>query len=348
MFGVHRLHVTFGGSELPRPVASVFVLGAFVCLIEAPPRTRRALLAGALLAVGGAMRFGELAFIVPAAAVAYFSGGIRPALAVVLSFGVVAVLVLGGSDLWYWGSPFHSLQRVVEFTLIDRLSSRGFQPPWYYVTALTSWTSLTIAGLALYGTQRSRWRLTLWWAVPLVIFSLLPHKEPRYLIAVLPFVCLSAALGLQRALGVLAGQSAPIVRLQALAISLVVVCCGGFLLEIGGWRFRKPTGPVELARFVDASGCSGGVVVEQRWRVGGRLYLRRCGFTIDLEPEAASNPAALRAALDGSAAEWVLLKNPLREEQRAVLDQQGFGQVSVPDQTYTVERRARPLKSGGG
>ena len=72
LLGVHRLHVTFGGSELPRPVASLFIVGAFVCLLESPIRRGGAVvLAGALLAIGGAMRFGELVFIVPAAIHAY-------------------------------------------------------------------------------------------------------------------------------------------------------------------------------------------------------------------------------------------------------------------------------------
>jgi hypothetical protein len=349
LLGVHRLYVTFGGSELPRPVASVFIVGAFLCLLETPLHTRRALLAGILLGIGGALRFGELAFVLPAAAVAYGSGKGRAALAVVVSSAVVAGLVLGASDLWYWGSPLHSTRKVIEFTLIDRLSSRGYQPPWYYLTALTSWTSVAVAGLAVYAAQRSTWRVTLWWALPIFMLSLLPHKEPRYLVAVLPFVCLAAALGLGRALRTITERPMSGVRSRTLAAVLVIVCAGGLLLEIGGWRFGKPSGPVELARVVNASGCAGGVAVEHLWRVGGRLYLRDCGFAIDLDREVVASPGALEDALASPPIEWVLLRRPVPDAVRAVLPQDGFTEVLTTDPDYLVGRRPpAPGVSEGG
>lgn len=64
LLGISSLHVTFGSSELPRPVAAFFVLGTFGCL-----RFRTAACAaasGALLGVAAAMRFSEAMFLLPA------------------------------------------------------------------------------------------------------------------------------------------------------------------------------------------------------------------------------------------------------------------------------------------
>ena len=46
MLGLHRLHVTFGGSELPRPIASLFIVAAFLCLIPRRVSLVRAAIAG--------------------------------------------------------------------------------------------------------------------------------------------------------------------------------------------------------------------------------------------------------------------------------------------------------------
>ena len=164
--------------------------------------------------------------------------------------------MLGGTDLWFWGSPFHSLRKVVEFTLVDRLSSRGYQPLWYYVTSLNAWTSIAVAALAVYGARGSGWRVTIWWALPLAMFSLLPHKEPRYLIALLPFVCLSAALGLNRLLHLIADRGPIPVQRRTLAIasscSGPAECC---------WRLVA--GASEKPRALD-----GGPLREYGWVLG--------------------------------------------------------------------------------
>ena len=59
-FAVNKLYVSFGSSELPRPVATVFVLAAFVVLLRFG--IARTLTGGALLGIATAFRFSEAAY----------------------------------------------------------------------------------------------------------------------------------------------------------------------------------------------------------------------------------------------------------------------------------------------
>jgi hypothetical protein len=105
VFGMHRLHVTFGGSELPRPVSVVFIAAACLCL-HMSPNTRRAILAGALLAVGSALRFSELIFVVPASLDLLSRRRYRDIVVCGATFIVVSVVCLGLVDRFFWVKRF--------------------------------------------------------------------------------------------------------------------------------------------------------------------------------------------------------------------------------------------------
>jgi hypothetical protein len=346
--GMHRLHVTFGGSELPRPVASVFIVGAFLCLCTRKRDFITSALGGALLGIGACLRFGELAFILPAGLTTTRMSGIRHATVLIAWFVLTAAVLLGLTDAWYWGSPFYSLRKIVEYTLIDRLSSNGYQAPWFYIVALTSWSSIPVLALALYGAPRHQWSLALWWLLPIFVLSFMPHKEPRYMIPILPFVCLSAAHGLRDVLRDLGSEALwkPRIRRETAALVTVVFCVGAVLSEVGGWRFRKPSEPLKIARYISAMGCRGDVAVEQLWRVGGRLYLQPCGKLIDLGLANANRPNVLEPVLSSASVEWLVLKQPVSDDLQR--DVQAAGLRPLDDWSrspYFVARRWGPTRA---
>jgi 4-amino-4-deoxy-L-arabinose transferase-like glycosyltransferase len=190
------LQVAFGSTELPRPVSTLFVVLAFAGVSRGG--VGPSVMAGVALGIAAALRFSEAIFVVPAMLTFVLERRWRDLAVVGITGGVIGIGIQGISDWWYWGHPFFSLQNIVTFTLTDKLSSRGYQPAWYYLVHLGSWTDPVLIALASCGSAATGRRLALWAWIPLGILNCLPHKEPRYLLPVVPFIGMLAAVGLWR------------------------------------------------------------------------------------------------------------------------------------------------------
>ena len=143
LFATAKLHIAFGSSELPRPVATVAVLGAFLLLQD--PRAGRVLASASLIGVAMCFRFSEVVFLGPAVVSLAWQRRWLPVIAVVGIAGAAALAIIGASDAWYWGEPFHSLRAAIDYTLVEKLSSRGYQS--------AGWLSVARRGM----DQSGRW-----------------------------------------------------------------------------------------------------------------------------------------------------------------------------------------------
>lgn len=268
---INKLQMSFGSSELPRPVSTVFVVASFLVLLRGHLLASAA--AGALLGIAAAFQFSEVVFL-PAAILTLHSERRLVHAAVLL--GVAGLTLLGitaVADALYWGSPLASIAAIIDYTLVRGESSRGYQPPWEYARAVPAWTTVLFAGLAVAGSGR-RHADTWWTWTPLVLLSVLPHKESRYLIPIIPFFSIAVARGFLRSADWIR-QSARAAGwrrwgrdLFAPALLLAV------LHEAGGWRLIRSNEGIRLSRYITASG-SGGVAAQEIWRLGGRPYLRQ-------------------------------------------------------------------------
>jgi hypothetical protein len=275
-----RLHLTYGSSELPRPVAATLLVGAFA-LLSRRITSATAAAAGGLIGVAAAMRFSEALFLLPAALHVWFVGGRSQAALLAVTGGGVAAAITAAADLAYWGSAFHSVRNALDYTLLDQQSSRGFQPPYYYFSSLQAWTNWIVAGLACTAWRDRTLRPAVLWALlPIAILSALPHKEGRYLIPIVPFIAICAAAGITRAVRWTASSAAPRGR-----EALVVTLAAAMLYEIGEWRLGRSNDAVALARFLRRTDATGGVAVEQMWRAGGSLYLSGRTLLLDMTEE---------------------------------------------------------------
>lgn len=324
MFAVARLHIAFGSSELPRPVATALVVGAFVLLQD--PRLVRVLLAGVLLGTAASFRFSEAVFIAPVVLTLVLGRRWIAAVAVVVVTALTGLAIVGLTDAWYWGDAFHSLKAAFDYTIVQKLSSRGYQGPLWYALHAFDWVSPALLVLALLAAIKAPRRDDVWVWIPLVVFSCLPHKEARYVIPVIPFVCLMAARGLQLA----ARDWRPILVAALLTI--------GGLHDAGHWRLPRSNGDTRFARV--ASGVlppESVVAAEQAWRLGGRIYLhpRR---VLDLDPDRVADPAYLWRETPASAALILDRRNSSRPGVRAQLDARGYrvAPVAVPDSRYEL------------
>jgi len=285
--GLSRLFVSFGSTELPRPVSSVLVLVGFLVLRQP---TVAATLAGAgCIGFAGSLRFSEFIFLVPAIVERLLRRQWKLAIVLILGSFAVASVLLGYADKLYWGDWFHSLNAALDFTLVKRLSSRGYQPPWWYLVNVQQWTNVTVTVLAAIGLKKDR-ALALWTVLPLLCLSALPHKEARYAIPVLPFVCLLAAAGLR----VIAGMDVRSWQRAWLPAALAAALVYGFVHDLTHYRLPRSNREImQLTRLLPVLPPERTLVVEQLWRVGGHLYLNgRPG--VDLDPSDAANAWSLR------------------------------------------------------
>ena len=120
----------------------------------------------------------------------------RALLHATLAFGV-ALLALAITDVAIWGEPLSSAREYVEFQL-----AQGAAYNWGtlglegYTTALLATAAIT--GLLVVGARLipGRWpSLFVVTAGSLLFYSMVGHKELRYVLPVLPFVCALTAVG---------------------------------------------------------------------------------------------------------------------------------------------------------
>lgn len=328
LFASSRLHIWFGSSELPRPVASVFILAAFLILQRSGDR--RSALAGTLLGIGGSLRFGELIYFVPAAVHLALDRRWRELALVGSSGSAAALLVVGISDALYWGTPFSSAWHIVNYTVLTAQSSRGFQPAWYYLVSATDWTNYAVLGLSLYALFVLKNRPALWGWLPIAMLSALPHKEARYVIAAQPLLCIAAATAFWHVLE-FDGSKGKGRLWRFVAIAAVV---GAIAFELGNWRFRRDDASVRMAQQIARERPSI-VLAEQSWRLGGHLYLSDAQL-VDVLPE-----DALRATREYRP-DWVLL---LKQTDPATLQElSSLGYRIIEDRwgtPYIVLRNSR-------
>jgi hypothetical protein len=286
LFATNRLHIAFGSSELPRPMSTVLLLLAFLLL----QRRGRPLagISGAVAGVAACFRFSEAVFMGSAALqLIVRRRWWSAAVFTVAALGVMAGL-LAAVDRLYWGEVFHSAGAAVDYTIVQRHSTRGYQSVSWYLVHAPEWVNPAVLLLAVAGTLlafRASWPAALWAWPPLFVLSLLPHKEARYLIPVMPFVALLAVIGI-RELHLRAFRLRGLHR-EWLPAAVVAGLALGVLFDAGHWRLPRTNSDVRLASSISTTAAPV-LVVEQAWRLGGHIYLPRRDI-VDVDPSTLPN-----------------------------------------------------------
>jgi len=228
-----KLHTTFASTELPRTVASTFILLGFWFLLSKTKGARPIILSGVFLGLAASLRFSEIIYIVPAFLFCFLGKERSRAFGLAVVAVATFVLAIGLSDAVYWKSPFYSLVNIIDYTLVNKLSSRGYEPFYYYLSNAGLWTDFLTFGLAVYALKLKNNKIFLWAFAPIVLLSFLPHKEPRYLVPVIPFWAIMAGFSAWHLLGsgrktigdvkVSAWQKRILLFLGCLVISLLVL-----------------------------------------------------------------------------------------------------------------------------
>lgn len=277
IFALETNAMFFGSTVLPRTVTSTFVLVAYLCLGQKGALS--VFLSGLTLGVAAALRFSEVIFIVPAAADLLVRRRGSALLPLAAGFLLSCGTILAVSDTIYWGRPFASLESFARYTLLEGKSTHGYQPPWYYAIRVGSWVNAVAFALAVVGAWLHRSRAILWALIPVLLLSLLPHKESRYVLPVLPFVAMLAAAGAWSMLdGISSGRwSARLGRRSVLLASITLgVVAAWLVLNVAGYRSPRSEDSVRAARYIGEVVPPGIVLFEWGHRAGGGIYLSDC------------------------------------------------------------------------
>lgn len=244
-----KLYTTLASTELPRTVASFFVLLSFWLLISERNICCNAPLSAVSLGIGAALRFSEVIFVVPAILFLVFHNRRRHALVFGVVFTAVFFIILGLSDALYSKTPWSSLRNIVDYTLVKKLSSRGYESPFYYFMSIGTWSDFLTIGLACFASRLKNRMVYLWAFSPLVMLSFLPHKEPRYLVPSVPFIALMAGLSAWHFLDKNRGTGFKIYlpkKLSRLFLALSLFVFAAVLLSSKDYRFAYVALPLLL------------------------------------------------------------------------------------------------------
>jgi hypothetical protein len=228
--------------------------------------------------------------------------------------GFAAMMAASGLlDLYTWGRPFSSILSNLELNLFAGVADGfGVRPAGYYLQVLMlSSLDLVFAGVAgLYLWRRTAWPLIAVGLVILASFSAIGHKEPRFILPLIPLWLMGVAgLAAHPALTGLTRRLAQAAPVLAAAVSLAGLL---WVLPLEDRIYALPIlGPDDLRQAYLALSRQGDVtgLIDQSgapwWRTGGYFDLHQAApiYRPDV-PD--TRMAQVMAAPERYASHWLL------------------------------------------
>lgn len=323
IYAFHWLPMAYGATAYPRTASATCVLLATLLLLGTGRDFVRGGAAGGLVAVAFAVRYSEVIVLLPLALLGVASGfdyrtTFRRGLGLAAGFMSGALVTVGLVDWWTWGTPFASLAEFARYTLVERrASSLVAEQSWYwYAKRAGFWLVPPLLPLLVYRPRRRQLGLWLLFLLPIVVLSMIHHKEMRYLQAVIPFLAVLAAIGAAR--WIRRGR-----RFQVAAVVLLLLALGVSVHSALRLHEHGSQAAVAAAGLLAQEGCAERVVVIQAWAYGHRLILGNHVAVIDFDQP--PSPEQLRAALPGADAAGLYADDlEARPDLVAVLADSGF------------------------
>lgn len=284
--------IYFSVRTLSEPLsASLFIVSAALCLYPSSgkkgPTDRDSLIAGVLAAVSFGVRFQCGVLISSLALVLATQKRWRSAI-IFSAATLTGIFALGLLDLFTWGSFLHSAVEYLRFNVIEGGAARDFgTDPWHrYITTLVRFFTFPVAILmlvfsisALVSKERVKKTWPLWaLIIPFVaVHQIITHREPRFIIPVLPYFIL---IVVATATNLLRRHQ----RIQSSLAALVGVCALVCAITYPWLQHAEMTRTLTwISRQPDLTGAA----VAGRWSLesGGRFYLyRQIAFVTETDP----------------------------------------------------------------
>jgi hypothetical protein len=327
---VNKLHEGYGSTELPRTVSSFFLLLSVWCAIKKEKPVLLAIVSGLVLGISAAMRFSEVFYALPLLILFRLKKRISQTVLCGFVFCVTTLFILGLTDYLYWGKAFYSIHNVIDFSLIKRQSSHGYQPFYEYLALMPVWTNVAFVLLLLLGSRYIPWRFMNFVWIPLLLLSILPQKEARYALPAIPFLSICLAVSFWNLISARHESHSIISFLRTPALILFLLFAG-ILFEMDGFRMRRSESAVDMARFINEQGTSA-VAIEQIWKTGGRLYMNRIERLEDISPRRITDQNYVTGIIQDPAIEFVAFQSRdlRRSDYRKIIERNGFRLISYP------------------
>jgi len=234
--------------------------------------------AGALAGLAFADRFSEIIFLIPLLIIA------KQRWRVIAGAIATITIAVGIYDWITYGSPFSSAIKFARLTLFepDFASRVKYQSPLWYFYNVVRWCAPTLLVLLYFARKSMRWSFII---IPLLAFSIVRHKELRYLQVMIPFLAVAAGIGF----AILYQRS------RKWAAALLVI---SLVWNLHGLRYfaRKSMPAVMAAHAILANPKIKVLVVAQLWAYGDRLYFDKKLSARDV----GTPPHDLDGALEGA------------------------------------------------
>jgi hypothetical protein len=292
------LQVVFGSRAQSEVVSQVLLVWAAVFLVETrtvpATRLRSAIAVGLLLGVAAFVRY-QNALLVPVVAIAFMMWRDWRGFFGLAAAGLVVVL-LGGLvlDQVTWGRPFHSFIVYWDFNFVKSGANHWGTSPWdYYTQGLVGglgplaylWFVGLVVAVWAKGPVRVVAIMVLWfWHAHAII----PHKELRFILPILPVALTLGAVGVVRLGDRLALTSRQRVVAVGLIVALSVLHTARVTLRDIGYKdgpnFDAGQSPFGLYADINRSlsrvgvaddACGVTVLDVEPWWQGGYSYLHK-------------------------------------------------------------------------
>jgi hypothetical protein len=187
--------------------------------------------------------------------------------------------------------------------------------------------------------------LAIWAWIPMVALSLLPHKEPSYLVPILPFFAMLAAVTLWQAIVWLQRSTPPEhdKRRERVAIQLMAIVIAVLMTEPAAYVLARSDDGITIARYIATTRPTDGVVAEPAWNIGGRIYLPLANPLIDVDPSQMQDGSYVDGVIRSPGVGWLVLqdRDVTRFRYEPLIAAAGFDEVVVPAvvRFYRVYRR---------
>lgn len=196
--GINCLDIFWGMRSVPDPSSTPFLVASLLLLVKAQNDRPKLLffLSGVFLGVSVMCRYSTALYIIPVIALILLMTEFRKGFWFFAAGVAVTAVLQGILDFITWGSFFRSSIDFFTFNIMEGQSlTWGYKPFRYYYEMLPIIFGHTfpLPLLALKNRNWRNWFLASSGALFLYVMSSIPHKEVRFLLTIIPLLCILSA-----------------------------------------------------------------------------------------------------------------------------------------------------------
>jgi hypothetical protein len=267
---------------------------------------RRFTMAGFSVGVATMIRYQSAVFLLPLLFTEASKKQIKTTSLLLAGFAL-AMLLQGLLDLWIYGAFLHSAGAFFYrlFLAEEGLDYVVNQPLTWYLATVPQWLSaievvLALLSLLFVSADRKGRTVLLAAACMLAVMSPIPRKELRFMVPVIPFLCVLAGVGLDVLKHALDASLKRVWVSYAVVFLLLARPVLFNLIAIYVMDYAPQGGFIDAVKYVVETE-DGAVVASMVWAVGGNLYIEGTGVKLkDADPLYWKDRARIRKILDES------------------------------------------------